>query len=246
MLHLSRQEIEVIGNGLIADFQKKSAAQPAGIDIEAFAEEYLGLKHIYTKLSDTGDLLGLTTFAGIELMLTRNGRDETMRVEQDTLLVEEALLSDKSTGRRRFTIAHECGHHIIDRMGKELTGNYARARFVSGQAYACREVAKAFDWSEWQANCMAAVLLMPLQVVQYIIDTFRGGEKINYFGWRGFEPDDAKCITAMASCIGVSFTALKIRLGQLGYYEERLADEYRADSAGIICDGSKSAQKVKI
>ena len=133
MLYLSKQEIEIIGNQLISDFITANETCEPEIDIEGFAEEYLGLNQIYTKLSDTGDLLGLTTFAGVELTITRNAQEEKLLLDKDTVLIEESLLDDKSIGRRRFTIAHECGHHIIDRIEENRTGSCVRTRFIKGQ-----------------------------------------------------------------------------------------------------------------
>jgi len=234
MLYLSKQDIEIIGNELISKFSETYSGEKPVINIEAFAEEFLGLDLIHAKLSDDGKLLGLTTFCGVEIILTRDKREETIKLESDSILIEEALLDEKQNGRRRFTIAHECGHQIIDRLEEERTGVSVRTRLSKDKPYHCRELAGAFDTCEWQANYLAAVLIMPPDLIAYIVDTFRQGEKIKHFGWRGLEIADYKCVAAMAEFIGVSVAALRIRLGELGYYEHRPANEFKFSPYDII------------
>ncbi|MDR1892681.1 MAG: ImmA/IrrE family metallo-endopeptidase, partial [Oscillospiraceae bacterium] len=203
------------------------------IDIEALAGEYLGLKQFYTQLSDDRTLLGLTTFSEIELSLNRNGKSETIRLPQDTILLEEAMLKDDKPGRRRFTIAHECGHQILCRAEEEQTGVSVRARFAPGQAYSCRDLQRVSNRYEWQANALAAVLLMPGDLIAYVMTLFCQGEKIKRFGYWGSERSDRICVNAMAEYIGVSASAFMIRLRELGYIENRPAKEFKYNPIDI-------------
>ncbi|MDR1892206.1 MAG: ImmA/IrrE family metallo-endopeptidase [Oscillospiraceae bacterium] len=233
MQYLSKEMIEIIGEGVLADFRKTEVKAGHGIDIEALAGRYLGLRQVDMKLSDRGTLLGLTTFGGIEVDLYLGGETKTVRLPRDTILLEEAMLKDGKPGRRRFTIAHECGHQILYRTEEKKTGVSIRARFAPGQAYSCRDLMRVSDWYEWQANAMAAVLLMPKDLIAFVVDLFHGGGKFKCFGHFGLEPADRRCVCAMAEHIGVSLSAMMIRLRGLGYIEPRPAEGYKHNPIDI-------------
>jgi hypothetical protein len=87
---------------------------------------------MYTKLSDSGNVLGLTTYADVDVGLERNKRTETIHLAGDTVLLDERLYPlgfspHKEAARRRFTLAHECSYSIawsLTNSGKRLE-NYA-------------------------------------------------------------------------------------------------------------------------
>ena len=70
------------------------------------------------------------------------------------------------------------------------------------------------DWSEWQANALAAALLMPKRYIVLIMS----GKSITYYGKRLNTPDRFK-FDSMCSKFEVSKTALTLRLRQLGCIE---------------------------
>ena len=234
MLVLSKREIERIGNDIIADFFRVTGQSIRNIDIEALASDYLGLKQVYTKLSDNGKMLGLTTFRGIKLELQRNGGIDSIILPEDTILLEERLREKGTKGCRRFTIGHECGHQILYRM-EEKQGHFdVHTRFRSGQAYSCRELKTVSDWYEWQANALGAVLLMPEELVRHTMKLFGYEGKLRVYRWGRLEMYDHHFIQAMTEYLGVSKTALIVRLRELGMVDDRPDDEYRYHPLDVI------------
>lgn len=94
---------------------------------------------------------------------------------------------DDAWVRQRFTIAHELGH---------MTLNHGRAMRDNKQNYR----ASADNYKEREANAFAAELLMPREVIEWMV------------GERG-ERDIGK----MSRDLGVSEAAMQYRLKNLGY-----------------------------
>jgi Zn-dependent peptidase ImmA (M78 family) len=113
------------------------------------------------------------------------------RGDQTTLLVN----SDDSPFRKRFTIAHELGHHFLHLLED--------GEFVDGEASLFRGLGESQKEvtpdrrREIQANLFAAALLMPEPAV-------RGEWKL------------LRSVEAMARRFNVSEAAMGIRIGQLG------------------------------
>jgi hypothetical protein len=66
---LSLANIEDLAEAILKDYLgalPDDANHVHPIDIEAFASRCLGLNVAYTRLSDNGDVLGLTTYADVE------------------------------------------------------------------------------------------------------------------------------------------------------------------------------------
>ena len=222
MLILSRKDLEALAVQILRD------ALPFPLDngtrcipIEQLARYYLGLETRYEKLCDWGELIGLTTFAGIMLKLRRNLREETITVEADTILLDESLNPPEMKPRRRFTVAHECAHQILSRYEEAIMGHSRRSKFQLGQTYSCRELSNKSDWEEWQANVLASVLLMPKTVVEYVLELCGVTEVFHLNGNKPGDFDEWSKYMKAAKTLGVSKQALAIRLWQLGYAEQQ-------------------------
>ena len=59
---LSRKEIDVIGENLVGDFMPDALERPQEIDIDSFAQNYLGMDQDFQYLSHCGVYLGMTVF----------------------------------------------------------------------------------------------------------------------------------------------------------------------------------------
>ena len=85
---------------------------------------------------------------------------------------------------------------------------------------------KHFNLAETQADKLAAALLMPYFIVEAALKDFNNGNKLKIYGDSVFAPKDRMIIKKMAAQIGVSFSALLIRIKQLDMVEYRPIDEY--------------------
>ena len=141
----------------------KAVALP--VDIEAIAAEQLYLTVVFRPLVSTGSVLGLVTFCDCELELRdEEGKKALFRYPGGTILVERALLHKGLAHRRRFTIAHEVSHWLLHRSYHSPT-NKKYSYYISCSSASIERVRHKTTsddrWAEWQADQLAAALLMP-------------------------------------------------------------------------------------
>ena len=218
-MKLSYDDIDRIAENELIRFTGGLVRQERSIKptaIENLAMHYLGLRIIYTRLSNDGQTLGITTYADTDIKLNRYCRAETIHVLKDTILLDECLKESQDwqhseLGRRRFTIAHECAHQILYRMESENRQTELEQQY-SARTFSLREMKTLDSWSEWQANAMAAALLMPKKYIALMLNDRR----INFYGRRLNRPDRF-IFDSMCYRFKVSKTAMKLRLRQLGY-----------------------------
>jgi len=226
MQYLSYQNIETIAEAILHDFLGDQINSFSPIDVERLAKDYLGLALKYMKLSDDGSILGLTTYNGITFEIERNNSKKKITIPQDTIIIEEDLLNDKQNGRKNFTLSHECAHQVLFRVEPTAYCNNYRKQFTVGKTYSLRALATKDDWCEWQANALGAAILMPSKLIEQSLFRFGCNNKILLYGDRYLRRNDRICVYNMASFLGVSFSALIIRLRQLKLIEDLPFSEY--------------------
>jgi len=240
-MRLSYKDIENIAVKSFAGFMTMPVSEKdvRHIQIETYATHRLRLRIEYTRLSDDGITLGITTYTDTEIELRRYLRKEIIQVSKDTALIDERLAKPKMWGehdrelnRRRFTIAHECAHQILYRMEPDERRAELDLRY-SSRVMSLRELKSLDDWREWQANALAAALLMPRKH----LDLLLGNRKLLIFGKRMNKPDKLFLMN-MCNRLGVSPTALTLRLKQLGLAVMLPADAF-FDPADIECDSDE-------
>ena len=234
MMSLSHEELEVIGESVLRDYAGDTAGVQIPIDIERFARKHLALQIHHCKLSARGDILGLTTYSGINLVLPFPGENIVLSVPEDTILLEERLFRPSNFRRWRFTLAHECAHQILMRMEMKETGRNVRDGFVPGKTYSCRDLRTTEDWSEWQANVLAAVLLMPRAKLLELLDCGFKPLALARYGSR-FNSLDYASIRRLADQFCVSIKAMEVRLNGLGHITQKPESEY-TDPLNICAD----------
>ena len=195
--------------------QKLSIAIP--VDIERLARNYLGLKLRYMKLSDSGRILGLTSYKGVNMVLPFTGGDVFLSVPEDTIMLDESLLENDT--RTRFTVAHECAHQIIARLEERQTGMSFRKVFMPGATYSWHELKTAERWSEWQANTLGAALLIPRGELAWAWHALSAPQTISLLDGR-FSPLAYALVKQLAIKFAVSIGAMTVRLKKLGFVTE--------------------------
>lgn len=168
----SRREIERLADELRGD----CGAFAIPINVEAVAK-HLGAQVHVGAFSD--DLSGV--------LLRRKGQTPTIAVN-----------GSQSPLRRRFTIAHECGHLALEHEGEVFVDKAVLNMRNSASSLAVSE-------QEIQANQFAASLLMPrAEVVRHMEHFLRSYNS------------HAVLVEVMASTFRVSKSAMQIRLVNLG------------------------------
>ena len=226
--YLSRAELEEISEGLIrvyASQHKNKVVQ--SIDIEHFITDFLKLKIEYTAFAenDSGKI-GFLADGQTPLLIYQDGRIIPFIFPKDTIVLDKFLLAEKEQGRRRFTMAHEASHHILERMHADTNAARFHTEFDNERVYTPDELAQMFASREWQADTMGASLLMPKFIVENALAKFTNSKPIKIYGDTTFAKRDKEIIRKMANYLGVSYTALVIRLRGLDMLEYHDISEY--------------------
>lgn len=234
---ISSAEIEELGEKLIRDYIG-GREPPHCVDIEGFLTEYLQLPLRYESMAETDpDKIGFVSDGAYPLKIRgRDGIEEKV-FPKGTVVIDRFLLRPGESGRRRFTIAHEGAHILLDRMSPiPVQPRFSRV-FACEQQYDAKELFARFNLNEIQSDEMAAVLLMPRFLIARSLDEFADGKPIPLYGSNVFDPSDKLVLQRMADAMGVSYTALVIRLRGLGLLERHDLSEYveKQFRAGGVC-----------
>ena len=212
--YLSRADLSRIAGKYIDQYYtsfgiSKNAPEP--IDPERLASAVLGLNVKMLPLCSDGSVLGLTVFQRCGFTVTLG--DGTKLVEifmPRDVVIDSALAADRCTGCRNFTIAHEAAHHILADL---FPNDYGKAVKCRGHI-AYRERNGQPSWEEWQANTLAAELLMPTFLVNAEIE--RAALCLpNGILYKSASDPNYEKILEMAARMGVSWSAIRIRLQQM-------------------------------
>lgn len=165
---------------------------PAAIPIEDIIEAQ-GLVLEYQYLRNNGRVLGETIFDdGLTAIYDwENHRYDLLPVKGGTILIDCSLCEEEaSTGRLRFTCAHELGHWLLHK--KQFSGTGENAALRSGD--------ESDNTLEVQANLLGSILLLPLPQVKRCFYQLRSGRT------------NQQLVTDMAGIFQVSKQAMRIRL----------------------------------
>ena len=228
-------EIESLSEALIRLFIKRTNGRNVRcIDIETFATQFLGLKLVYEAFAEEDPgRIGFFADGVKPLLIARNGVKQDIVFEANTIVIEKRLLLPSESGRKRFTIAHEAAHMILQ---KHFPVN-VQAAFHSD--FDCmipctpEAMKEALNLNEIYSNRMAACLLMPRVLVESELKKHNGGKKIVVYEGFIISKEEKLKMRTMSEEMGVSFLALLNRLKELDLFEFRDAEEYAAEYLGI-------------
>ena len=218
----TRAEIDEIGTGLIQVYKNKFPNKVVSyIDIEHFITVFLGLKIEFASFAEEDyGKIGFTSDGETELMINQNGKVLPFSFPKNTIVIEKFLLSDKEYGRRRFTMAHEAAHYILSKLQAEPTKACFHSEYDNERAYTKEELRQMFNSNEWQADAMAASILMPRFLVEGALGKYTRADSIKVYGESTITARDKGAIQQMAKFLGVSVSALRIRLEHLNMIEK--------------------------
>jgi hypothetical protein len=171
---------------LLREFEARfSVSDVPPVPVERIAESHLGL--LIEEIDDVRSLPNAPTDQGaLSGMLDAEAR---------TIWLDRAE-ARRSRGRRRFTIAHECGHWVLHFDGHDLSA--CREQDVGAGAGAPTGSANTLAQREAEANAFAQSLLMPELLVHH-------------------HAEKTGCnLAALAERFDVSVPAIRLRLLVLG------------------------------
>ncbi len=217
MLYLSRRDIEGIGEAVLLDCAMANIRKfSIPLNLEWFARRYLHIDVRYRKLSHDDSVLGFTALRGMTVKLpSAAGAETEIAVTEDTIYLDESLWDAEKAHPMRFTLAHECAHHILARLEEKTAWRSFHRRLRQGQTYTPRELKTASDWCEWQANALAAVLLIPRSRQASHLTRWGRPYLPTSYGGR-FNTHDYNLILNLVKTFNVSFDVVTIRLATTG------------------------------
>ena len=229
MKHLSRLEIERIGERVLNAYRQLPEVAPRQlyrVEPELLIEKLLSLSLDFCHLSVDRSILGVTAYEPIDLRIYGDngyGEQQYYHLNGKTILVEQDLRdSTLQQGRYNFTLAHEASHHILNMMfpTKNEQAYCSVSHYYREQT---RNKKPIKDWEEWQANTLAAAILLPKELVGRALFTFGLPEKIDVTE-KIYAPVTYERFSDAAKLLGVSKTAFSIRLKQLGILKQDYYD----------------------
>lgn len=225
---LSKNEIDQLAENYIRDFCPEAMENPMQIDIDSFAQNYLGMKQDFQYLSNNGVYLGMTVFNDTDKVIVYNPESNTaeyISAEARTMIIDNNLLEERQERRYRFTVPHECGHDIFHT--QYFGYNPDQMSFLENQEpmIKCRtanlnENKRPAVWDdkatmEWQANFFASALLMPKSMVIKLVK--EENELLKNLKYRWFDiSNDELTIIRISRTFNVSEEAARYRLQGLG------------------------------
>lgn len=220
MVYFSRDDLETIANRIIEQY--KHAFVPERylcyqVDPTQLAS-LLGFHIEYVNITKDGSILGQTSSGSIWVPIIGPDQQEILYLlDGKTILVEERLLlSQNCIGRKNFTIAHELAHQILNQGFTQAYGSQCRT-FCDYRRSSAKHK-KISDWYEWQADALAAALLLPKDALLDSMFLFGLGDKMKVLS-KKYSPNNYERFCNMAECLQVSKTALSYRMEQLGLLE---------------------------
>lgn len=187
---------------------------------EALAKA-MGYTVDYQYLSPDGLTLGLTSIEQTWIYVyDAKGNQVLYFLDGKTVLIDPRLQNNPANiGRMNFTLAHELAHQILTRLYPEAYPVQDHRICHYRKADEKRLVTK--DWREWQADALAAALLLPREAIEDAMQLFNLGDRMAVLS-KKYSENKYNSFCTMAEYMQVSRTALAYRMEQLGLLERNL------------------------
>lgn len=229
---LSHEDIESDAEMFIRDFDPDVLNNPKEVNIEEFAEFYLGLTPEYNNLTHCGLILGRMVFNDSNKVPVYDAdakRAEYIFAGRGTVMIDNTLLTDEH--RFRSTMGHESGHWIYQQSyfyrdpnqlflfdNLEQTSTACRKTDIEGgeaaQSNGRKQLCSDHDWLEHQAKYFSAAILMPRTAMRQVCGDKELRKRLRE-EFPGFELE--MLAAEVAEIFNVSSESAKIRIKQLGF-----------------------------
>ena len=229
LYRLKSSDFDEIASMTFNEYLPQVLQVPQPVDIDYLINECFFLEVIKAHITLNGKILGMMVFEDTpwryyDLLY----RPVVTELKESTMLIDFSLSGSKNLPRERFTKAHEVSHWICHRTLHSR--DKLPYEFRKASAIACRDISierykydeerarTEAEWEEWQADRLAASLLMPKDPFTYICKRAIESCGIkNGFLTRGRSVEASKrVISTVAKFFIVSERATQIRMCQLG------------------------------
>lgn len=228
---LSNEAIDEHAELLIKDYDPNLLAKPQAINVEDFAENYLGLHFHFSDLSHNGFIWGRMVFNDAKIIVynpdTKCADEEP--VEGATIVIDNGLLDEKKEHAFRSTVMHESGHAIyheeyyyIDHYQLPLEDeseidclpytSCEAKNIMGGISGPLRKLRTDLDWIEHQAKYFSAATLMPRKTMRMLYED-SNVRQICFGEHPGYEND--ALVAIISKTYNVSCESARIRMKEL-------------------------------
>ena len=233
--YLSRTDIERIAKPIVEEYKHTYVPEYHlcyRVDPTELAA-LLGFRIEYLHLTKDGSILGQT--AVVPLWTTVDSSESGpvyYYLDGKTILIDGRLQNNPClVGRRNFTIAHELAHQIINRSNPRIYESQYRT-FCDYRRTADNKK-RVSDWYEWQADALAAALLLPADALDDAMFLFGLRSKMKVLS-RKYSRNHYDSFCEMADYLQVSKTALAYRMEQLGLLERNYLIREAQERRGVM------------
>lgn len=170
MYVLNKSDMEQIATDILKEKAPMNLEYPIHLNLEAFLDSF-GLLQKKAFLGIPGhEILGViimgdsAEFVGCDTLMT----PIVMVADYGTVLLHQDLYSAKNLTRLRYTATHEVSHWVLhreyfDHLPKDVKSHHVACRKIENN-YRQEKRTTDNDWMEWQADTLAAAMLMPKEV----------------------------------------------------------------------------------
>jgi len=225
---LTLRRAEEIGDKAAADYIRSRPAE-ACFDVEGFAEEVLGLSIAYERFSGRdSDLIGFLSNGRDPVRVRRNGRDIDVIFARDTAVIADGLRRRERNGRRRFTIAHEAAHRMLEmEMLRDISDRDMACGMDVTSPEGVRAVRRILSADEDLTDRLASALLMPRELVERAAREANAGSGVTLYADGAMTDEHITVLETMAGRLQVSRSAMFARLRELRMMEYMPSYRYR-------------------
>ena len=235
--YISQAEIEELCEALVMQCYGKDVSLLQCVDIEKVITEVLGCRIEFVSFAeDDPDKIGFAGDGRTPLVVYKNDTVQSVIYPRNTIVLDRYLLQAREENRRRFVLGHEAGHIIVSQLDPTSAACFHR-EYDHERVYTVSDLQARYGIGEWQANTFASALLMPRFLMKEMLLLYHNGEPIPVYGEAVFHPREKLLLHKMSERLKVSFTALVIRLKNLGMLNhfgisEYISNEWRPGEIG--------------
>ncbi|MBY5022267.1 XRE family transcriptional regulator [Streptococcus suis] len=219
--YIKAKDMDEIAEGILKQYYPQALEAPMALPIDGYLAN-IGLTKMEGKLTEDSSIFGEMVFKDTEVLFYDEDTPESRLVKKKTILVDPEVICLRNQGSYNNTIVHESVHWLLHRHHNEykmlFDQNHKRSSSLRDNTISSSSEWRDYDWMEWQANGIAARILMPKSMTRQKVNQlftdyslkYASDEKLTMF---------ERIIDDLAEFFQVSRLAAKIRLQQLGYHE---------------------------
>ncbi len=230
----SFEEIESLCLAVVTDYMRTgSRAGTLCVDIEDLVTDYLGIPLVWETFAEPDPgRVGFFSDGKRPLEIIRKGKKQEAVFPEGTAVVDKRLLAPGESARRRFTVAHEGAHGLLARHLPAPAAPAFYSVYDPDAEYDGSALREMLAFSECMANRAAACLLMPRFLVEKAMTSDGGPERLTVYDGGVIAPSQKLRLVKAADALGVSYTAMRIRLRELDLVDRRPVEEYLREGLG--------------